>query len=123
MLYVIEFLLFFSSFYLIMYLFRIRKIKGWDKQKLDAELLYMYGVYKIDKAKVNCRKLMHILTIINALIISTTVIVISEFDLNVFYRILIGSAVAIGLILGCYHIIGLILKKKGMTNHVRSQKN
>ena len=95
-------------FYVIFVLNRKNVLKKFHEGKELRYLKYKYGIKVNDK---NLKKVANIIFLANSFIISTTVFVVCLFD-NLFLEILVGIITIIVLLLGIYHIIGIILKKK-----------
>lgn len=98
-------------FYLFFVIFRKKKI---DKFLDNVYANYLIRTYKLEKNKINVKKLAHLVAISNAFIIATTFVIIS-FVKNFILMMLLAFIVLIPLQLIVYNIIGKYLK--------RSEKN
>ena len=98
-------------FYLFFVIFRKKKI---DKFLDNIYANYLIRTYKLEKNKINVKKLAHLVAISNAFIIATTFVIIS-FVKNFILMMLLAFIVLIPLQLIVYNIIGKYLK--------RSEKN
>ena len=106
--YILMFLIVYSFYYFNI----IKKEKGLKKYEKSTEVKYLIGVYKLEKEKLDYKKLAKILGLNNSLIITLTVylVVSIESDLEKF---ILGAFVLMLLQLLSYHIIGMTLKKRG----------
>mgnify|MGYP004584797369 FL=1 len=93
-------------FYLFFVIFRKKKI---DKFLDNVYANYLIRTYKLDKNKINVKKLAHLVAISNAFIIATTFVIIS-FVKNFILMMLLAFIVLIPLQLFVYNIIGKYLK-------------
>jgi len=119
-----EYLIFFIVLFLIIIiiynLFVIRKEKALNRMKTNKEVLIFTRLNDIDINKVNFKKMVRLLSLGNAFIISlmaTFVLLLKNIITN-FYLWILGSALIsfvllIPLIIGIYKLIGKIFKKEG----------
>lgn len=106
--------------YLIYEIFVIRKERALEKMKKSKDVLLLCNLSKLDIKKVNFKKLVRLLALTNAFIISgmgTLVLLFNKIITNFYIWILVSSVLAlivlIPLIIGCYKLIGNMLKKEG----------
>ena len=122
--YMISYLVFyvvaFILVYLIYELFVIRKENALNKMKKSKDVLILSRLSKLDVEKVNFKKLVRLLALTNAFIISTMstlVLLLNKVITNIYLWIIIGSigalVVLIPLIMICYKFIGKKIKKEG----------
>lgn len=109
-----SYLIVFIGIYLIYLIFVILRKKALKKFRKSAYVVYLEKVYKIDVDKINPYILSNMVCIVNAFVIATTLYVFSNLKGALSY--LVGFATLFGLIFLMYHILGLILKKKGDKN-------
>jgi len=108
------YLIVFIAIYLIYVVFVILRKKALLKFKKSTYIMYLVNVYKIDVEKINPYFLANMVTLVNSFILSTSLYVVS--NINGLLGILIGFITVMVLLFGMYHILGLILKKKGDKN-------
>ncbi len=108
---IVVFLVFFIVIYFCYFIFVISKKQQLEKYKKSSEVLYLVKKYKVDLKKIDIKKLAHITSSTNALIISLTITVVGSFD-NILFIPIIGFPLVIILILIMYHIIGVSLKRR-----------
>ena len=106
--------------YLIYEIFVIRKENGLLKMKKSKDVLILCKLSDLDIEKVNLKKLVRLLALTNAFIISTMstlVLLLDKFITNFYLWIIIGCigsiVVLIPLIMASYKIIGKKIKKEG----------
>ena len=119
---IIFFIITFLIVYLIYYIFVIRKKKALEKWQNGKEMSYLKKVYKIKI--VNIKQMANVVAIANALIVATTVSIVSLFN-NFISQMLMGFVILMGLILLIYHIIGRYYQKVSQntkTKYHKSQK-
>lgn len=117
----IMFLVFsFLIVYMMYEVFVIRKERALKKMKKSKDVLILCKLSKLDIEKVNLKKLTRLLALTNASIISimgTLVLLLNKLITNFYLWILISSVLALivllPLIIGCYKIVGNIVKKEG----------
>ena len=108
--YLITWFIVFIIIYLFYLLFVILRKKKMNNFLDNTYVLYLIRVYKLNKEKLNIKKLSHLIALSNAFIIATTFIIIS-FVKNFILMMLLAFVVLIPLQLGVYHIIGKYLKR------------
>ena len=113
--YLIRWLIVFVVIYLIYFLFVILRKKKVKDFKENTYIKYLIRVYKLDKNKLNSKKMLHLVSLANAFIIATTYIIISSIK-NFIIMLLLAFVVLIPMQLLVYHIIGKILKKGEVKN-------
>lgn len=105
------YLIFFLLIYICYFIFVIARKKAVEKFKTSTYVLYLVNVYKIKVDKINPYILVHMISLVNAFILSTSLYIISNVDGVLGY--LLGGISIFGLLFLMYHILGMILKKKG----------
>lgn len=111
---IIIYLLIFIIIYSVYYFNIVRKKEGLEKYKNSTEVKYLIGVYKLNKEKINYKNLSKVLSLVNSIIITLTVIIISEVIDGNLFKFLIGALILIVLQITFYHIIGKYIKKRGI---------
>lgn len=109
-----SYLLVFTIIFLMYVIFVILRKKSLLKFKKSTYVTYLVNVYKIDVENINPYFLTIMVTLVNSFILSTSLYVVS--NVKGMIGILIGFITLMVLIFGMYHILGLILKKKGDKN-------
>lgn len=90
-----------------------KKIKKKDKLRDIFELNYIITKFNLDKKKMPIKKCLLHFTLINALIISLTVTILSMLDIFIGWKFLIGFILLFGLIYAIYELYGNMCIKKG----------
>ena len=98
-------------FYLITVISRKNKL---DKLMDGTEITYLKKRYKLSLKKINKKKIGNIIALTNSFIFALTVFTVSFIE-NHILMLLVGFIILIPLIIICYHLIGVYLK--------RSEKN
>ena len=108
---VLEFLIVFLILYLGMYLFSFRKIKKYNRSKMNSDVKYLVFKYKIDVVKIGYKKIVKTLMLANSFIVSF-LFSITRFIDNIYIRLLVAFILVFPLFAGIYHIIGMHYKKE-----------
>lgn len=114
--YLIYFIVVFIIIFLCDYLIMKKPYLNKKKKKKDNEvfeLTYIVSKFKLDKSKLNIKRCLIEFSLMNAFIISFTVVVLYILDLFIIWQFLIGFILLVGLIYSIYEIYGNILVKKG----------
>lgn len=90
-----------------------KKNKKKDKLRDIFELNYIITKFNLDKKKMPIKKCLLHFTLINALIISLTVTILSMLDIFIGWKFLIGFILLFGLIYAIYELYGNMCIKKG----------
>ena len=90
-----------------------KKNKKKDKLRDIFELNYIITKFNLDKKKMPIKKCLLHFTLINALIISLTVTILSMLDIFIGWKFLIGFILLCGLIYAIYELYGNMCIKKG----------
>lgn len=110
--YVVMFVVSFLVVYLA-YLFTvILNNKKLNKFKTSNQALYFVKRYNVKVNDNNAKLLANLIALSNAFIISTTLVII-ELVSNYILKVLVAFVVIIPLILVLYHIVGLVMLKRG----------
>lgn len=96
----------------------LKRLKGKGKKKNKknnelTEISYLVGKFNLDKNKINLNKLLIVISIINALIISLVSVVVMLIRINVILQLIIGFVLLISLIYALYELLGRFLVMKG----------
>ena len=116
------FIIIFLLVFMIDYLFIKRRYlkrlnKGKKKKKKDNELMelsYLIIKFKLDKNKLPLNKLLVVISLINAFIISIVSVTVLILDTYIIIKLLVGFALLMGLIYSLYEILGRVLERRGM---------
>ena len=118
--YFIFFVVAFLLVYLIYEIFVIRKENALNKMKKSKDVLILSRLSDLDIEKVNFKKLVRLLALTNAFIISTMstlVLLLNKFITNFYLWIIFGCIgsimVLIPFIMISYKLIGKKIKKEG----------
>ena len=90
-----------------------KKNKKKDKLRDIFELNYIITKFNLDKKKMPIKKCLLHFTLINALIISLTVTILSMLDIFIGWKFLIGFILLFGRIYAIYELYGNMCIKKG----------
>ena len=110
--YIIMFVVSFLVVYLAYFLTVILNKKKLKKFETSNQALYFTKKYKIKVSDKNVKLLANLVALANAFIISTTLIII-ELVSNYILKVLVAFIVIVLLILVLYHIVGLVMLKRG----------
>lgn len=104
------FLVFFVIIYCVQYIWDYRKIK---KKKTDTIMITSYVIkkFKLNKNKINYKKELKWMCLINSFIISGVGTFVSSIDTYIFLQLGIGFVLLFLLIYALYEIYGRHLKK------------
>lgn len=116
------FIIIFLLVFMIDYLFIKRRYlkrlnKGKKKKKKDNELMelsYLIIKFKLDKNKLPLNKLLVVISLINAFIISIVSVTVLILDTYIIIKLLVGFALLMGLIYSLYEILGRVLERRGL---------
>jgi hypothetical protein len=100
--------------YLIYFIFVIARKKAVLKFKDSMYVRYLVNVYKINVEQMNSYFLANMVAIVNSFILATALFIVSQF--NGLLKMIVGFFSVMILLFGMYHILGMILKKKGDKN-------
>ena len=95
----------------------LKRIKGKGKKRKKnnelTEVTYLTSKFNLDKNKLNLNKLLIVISIINAFIISLVSVVVMLIRINVILQLIIGFVLLISLIYALYELLGRFLVMKG----------
>lgn len=112
----ISYIMVFLIIYLFYFFFVIMRKKALDKFKDSTYSMYLKNVYKVEVEKMNPYVLANQIAITNSFILSSSMFYVLNIDPLIKNEILFVLASFIGIMImlfGCYHILGIILKRKG----------
>ena len=105
------FLISFIIVYLFYFVTVILQKKKYEKFKNSNQVMFFVKRYKLDVKKMNISKSIKIISFTNSFIIALTFTIVINID-NYLLMLLIGFIILIPLMLLCYHLLGLYLKKE-----------
>lgn len=111
-----ELLLFLLSFifvFLLYQLFIVKRAKSKKKPKEPFEVTYLVSKYKLDLKRVNYKRLLLVISLVSSFDIALIVSVIMLLD-SFILEVVVGFIFTLIIILGSYHLVYLVYKKKGM---------
>lgn len=111
MLYVRMFLLSFIIVYLFYLVTVVLQKKKYEEFRKSNQVMYFVKRYKLDANKINIKKFIRIISLTNSLIISLSFTIVIKVS-NIYLMILLGFFIMLPLMLICYSLIGLYLKKE-----------
>lgn len=118
----ILFLVLFILVFLVDYFFvkrkYLKKANGKKKVKKNknnelTEIAYLIGKFKLNKNDLNLNKLLIVISLINALIISLVAVLVLLINIHIIVQLLIGFILLIALIYAIYELLGRYLVKGG----------
>ena len=109
--YVIYFLISFIIVYLFYFLTVVLQKKKYDKFKKSNQVMYFVNKYKLNVNKIDIKKFINIISLINSFIIALSFTVVIKIDNNIL-MLLVGLIVLIPAMLISYHFIGRYLQKE-----------
>ncbi len=106
---VVLFIMFFIVIYLLYYFLFVRKQVRYNKNKVlsDVKILEIY--YKIDVKKIGYQRVLRILNLVNALMLSTMVMIVYSFD-NIILKIVVLTVLIVPFIWSTYYFLAKYLK-------------
>lgn len=118
---IITFFLLFFVVFLVDYIFIKRKylkrIMNKKKKKKNfndpTEIIYLVNKFKLDKEKLPLKKLLIVISLINAFIISLVAILVLMLDIFIILQLLIGFILLFALIYALYELLGRYLERRG----------
>lgn len=108
----LEYIIVFIIIYLGNSILFVGKNKKFDKNRVPVELNYLVTLYNIDIKKLNYKKFLNNLSLINAFIISTIYIIVIYLVKKIFLQIIIGIVLLILMIIICYGLLGRYYERK-----------
>lgn len=105
------FIVLYIIIFIINYILNRRKVK---KKKYDAigEMNYLIAKFKLDKKKINYKKEILYISLINSFIISSVGVFVTCLDIMMILQLAIGFVLLFALIYALYEIYGRHLVKK-----------
>ncbi len=108
--------------WLVFYLMNKNKLKKNKKQ--IWEINYVVNKFRLNRQKINKKKIISITNIINAFIISFVCTIICILPLSFMWQMLIAFVILFVMMYLCYELVGIYCVKKGWKkNGTRSSKN
>lgn len=98
---------------LILYLISKRKKKKKGNDGISIEIKYLCTKFKLDRSRIDKKSFAALISFLDALIISTTLIIVISITENFVLELLLGMFILLALIFVVYEIVGRILVKKG----------
>lgn len=105
---------------IFMYVWNLIKLSNIKKNKKKkgkeydiVEFRYLALTYNINKEKLYNKKMIIIISIINAFIIALVFFIVVLIPWHIIWQLLVGLVLLLGLIYGIYGILGKILVWKG----------
>ena len=100
-----------------LYLSNLRKISKKKKNKKKnneiVEVRYLTITYNLQKEKLLQPKILFIISILDAFIICVVFLLVVLLPWKIYWQLLLGFVIMIGLIYSLYGILGKILEKRG----------
>jgi len=93
-----------------------KKIKKYTKKTIPVDLKLFIETQKVDVKKISYKKLMKLVSWINAIDIALIVVITNIVD-TLILKFIISIPIIIIVLITSYKIAGFILKKKGLTLH------
>ena len=119
--FLILFIIIFTLDYLFIKRRYFKRLNGKKKRKKKdnelMELSYLIAKFKLDKSKLPLNKLLVVISLINAFIISIVSVTVLLLDTYTIVRLLVGFVLLMGLIYSLYEILGRILERRGFSKN------
>ena len=119
--FLILFIIIFTVDYLFIKRRYLKRLNGKKKRKKKdnelMELSYLIAKFKLDKSKLPLNKLLVVISLINAFIISIVSVTVLLLDTYTIVRLLVGFVLLMGLIYSLYEILGRILERRGFSKN------
>ena len=115
----IEYLFIFVIIYLLYFIFVIMRKKALLKFQTSTYALYLKNVYKVKIEQMNPYILANEISLTNSFVLATSIYYVLNIESiikNEFLFVLASFVGVMILLFGVYHILGIILKKKGDKN-------
>lgn len=112
--YIIQFLIAFFIVFLYYRLVEMRKIKRYTKKNMPMDLQLLINLEHVDTKKISNKKLMNILSVVNAIDVGI-ILLMTNITESFLLKLLIAIPMIFIMLFISYTIIGLVLKKKGLT--------
>ena len=102
-------------YFINMHKIAISKSKKRKRKELKdiIEIKFLVAMHKLNKEKLLNKKIIFIISIIDSFIITMVFLVITLLPYGIFWQLLVGFVLLLGLIYSIYSILGNILSKKG----------
>ena len=113
---VIFFCVLFIVFYLIYYFIFDDMLKK-EKYTKISELTFLVSKFKLEKKKMDYKKCLKGVAIINGFIISFTITIIDILPINIMFKLGVAFVMLMGLIYSLYMLYGRYLQKKWGKNN------
>lgn len=97
--------------YIFNYLMNYRKVKKKKYQNI-GEMNYLIYKFKLDKNKINYKREILYISLLNSFIISSVGTFVTCLNLKIFLQLIIGFVLLFALIYSLYEIYGRHLQKK-----------
>ena len=107
----IFFCIVFIIFYFI-YLFIFEDMLKKEKYTKIRELVFLSDKFNLDKKKIDKKKCLNGVAIINGFIIAFTATIVDFLKINISFKLLVAFVILMFLIYICYTLYGKYLKKK-----------
>lgn len=117
----LEGLIVFIAIFFLNYFLFVRKNKKLTKNEMPLELIYLSSIYAIDPKKINFRRFQYTYSFINSFIITTTYLLVVYLVKRMIFKVIIGIALLILLIIVCYGLLGRYYLSKEIKK--QSKKN
>ena len=110
----LEFIIAYALVFILYFLLFVRKKTKYNKNRVPVEFYYLVSIYKLEQKKINYKKFIYIIAVINSFIIVFTYMIISKLLNKWIIQLLVGIVIIVLLIIICYGVLGRIYQKKGM---------
>ena len=107
----LEFILVFLLVYLIDYLVFFKKIKKFDRKKVNVNVKYLMVKYNLDVVKLGYKRLCKNLLLVDSFIVSFLFVVTSIID-NLYIRLITAFILIFPLFAGIYHLVAIYYIKE-----------
>jgi ABC-type multidrug transport system fused ATPase/permease subunit len=110
----VEILVVFVALFLTQYILVVNKNKKFNEKKAPKEMLFLLRVYKLDINKINYKKSLIAISIINSLIMTITFTLII-FISGLLLQLILAFFILVPFVFISYSLLGKYYQKRGMT--------
>ena len=111
--YFLSYLMILMVLFLLIYIFDFSIKSKNNSLGMQHSFQYIVRKYNLSMNREKVRLLSKIISLVNAFIISIPIAIIIIWDIDYYISLIVSFVLFIVLILVCYNILGIILKKKG----------
>lgn len=107
----LEFIIVFLLVYAIYYIFNIKNMKKYNRNKLPVNIKYLVYKYKLDIVKIGYKRVFKTLILCDSLIVAS-LFSLTKFINVTYIRLIVSFILVFPLFAGVYHLIAMYYKKE-----------